>query len=47
MGDMSVIGPRPCVTYELGDFETLNKKYKKRFLVKAGLDWLGSNQGKK
>ena len=20
-GDMSVVGPRPCVTYELGDFE--------------------------
>lgn len=36
-GDMSVVGPRPCVTYELGDFETLNKKYKKRFQVKAGL----------
>ncbi len=31
MGDMSVVGPRPCVTYELGDFDTLNKKYKKRF----------------
>lgn len=36
-GDMSVIGPRPCVTYELGDFDTLNKRYKKRFRVKAGL----------
>ena len=36
-GDMSVIGPRPCVTYELGDFDTLNKRYKKRFNVKAGL----------
>lgn len=36
-GDMSVIGPRPCVTYELGDFNTLNKRYKKRFEVKAGL----------
>lgn len=36
-GDMSVIGPRPCVRYELGDFDTLSKKYKKRFLVKAGL----------
>ena len=32
-GDMSVVGPRPCVTYELGDFDTLNKKYKKRFWV--------------
>lgn len=36
-GDMSVVGPRPCVTCELGDFETLNKKYRKRFEVKAGL----------
>lgn len=36
-GDMSVIGPRPCVIYELGDFDTLNKRYKKRFEVKAGL----------
>lgn len=36
-GEMSVVGPRPCVTYELGDFETLNKKYKKRFQMKAGL----------
>lgn len=36
-GDMSVVGPRPCVTYELGNFETLNRKYRKRFEVKAGL----------
>lgn len=36
-GDMSVVGPRPCVTYELGDFDTLNSRYKKRFEVKAGL----------
>lgn len=39
-GDMSVVGPRPCVTYELGDFCTLNKKYKQRFQVKAGLTGL-------
>jgi lipopolysaccharide/colanic/teichoic acid biosynthesis glycosyltransferase len=36
-GDMSLVGPRPCVTYELGDYETLNKKFKKRFRVKAGI----------
>lgn len=46
MGDMSVVGPRPCVTYELGDFETLNKKYKKRFKVKAGLTGLAQIKGR-
>lgn len=45
-GDMSVIGPRPCVTYELGDFNTLNKKYKKRFQVKAGLTGLAQIKGR-
>lgn len=37
IGDMSIVGPRPCVSYELGDFDTLNKTYKKRFEAKAGL----------
>lgn len=46
MGDMSVVGPRPCVTYELGDFDTLNKKYKKRFQVKAGLTGLAQVKGR-
>lgn len=46
MGDMSVVGPRPCVTYELGDFETLNKKYRKRFQVKAGLTGLAQIRGR-
>ena len=45
-GDMSVVGPRPCVTYELGDFDTLNKKYKKRFQVKAGLTGLAQIRGR-
>lgn len=39
-GDMSIVGPRPCVEYELGDYETLNNKYKKRFQMKAGLTGL-------
>ena len=30
-GDLSLVGPRPCVSYELGDYETLNRRYKKRF----------------
>lgn len=46
LGDMSVVGPRPCVTYELGDFDTLNKRYKKRFEVKAGLTGLAQVKGR-
>ncbi len=46
VGDMSVVGPRPCVTYELGDFDTLNKRYKKRFVVKAGLTGLAQVRGR-
>lgn len=45
-GDMSIVGPRPCVTYELGDFDTLNKKYKKRFQMKAGLTGLAQVKGR-
>ena len=45
-GDMSVVGPRPCVEYELGDFDTLNKRYKKRFHVKAGLTGLAQTMGR-
>lgn len=46
LGDMSVVGPRPCVSYELGDFETLNNRYKKRFTVKAGLTGLAQVKGR-
>ena len=45
-GDMSLVGPRPCVTYELGDYETLNKKYKKRFRVKGGITGLAQCKGR-
>ena len=45
-GQMSVVGPRPCVKYELGDFDTLNKKYKKRFQMKAGLTGLAQVKGR-
>lgn len=45
-GQMSVIGPRPCVKNELGDYDTLNKKYKKRFEMKAGLTGLAQIKGR-
>lgn len=46
IGDMSVVGPRPCVEYELGDYGTLNKRYKKRFRMKAGLTGLAQVKGR-
>ena len=45
-GDISVVGPRPCVSYELGDFDTLNKKFKKRFQVKGGITGLAQCKGR-
>ena len=45
-GDMSIVGPRPCVTYELGDYNTLNKKYKKRFTVVPGITGLAQVEGR-
>ena len=45
-GDMSFVGPRPCVDYELGDFSTLNKRYKKRFEVISGLTGYAQIQGR-
>lgn len=46
MGDISLVGPRPCVTHELGDFGTLNSKYKKRFAVKGGITGLAQAKGR-
>lgn len=45
-GDISLVGPRPCVKYELGDFDTLNKRYKKRFEVKGGITGLAQVEGR-
>ncbi|HHU52440.1 MAG TPA: sugar transferase [Firmicutes bacterium] len=45
-GDLSIVGPRPPVTYELGDYDTLNKKYKKRFLMKGGITGLAQVKGR-
>ena len=45
-GDLAIVGPRPCVKYELGDFDTLNRKYKKRFEVRAGITGLAQVKGR-
>lgn len=45
-GDLSIVGPRPPVTYELGDYDTLNKKYKKRFSMKGGITGLAQVKGR-
>lgn len=45
-GDMTAVGPRPPVTYELGDYETLNSRFKKRFRMKAGITGLAQINGR-
>lgn len=45
-GDISIVGPRPCVKNELGDYETLNQKYKKRFEVLGGITGLAQISGR-
>lgn len=45
-GDLSIVGPRPSVTYELGDYETLNKRYKKRFSMRGGITGLAQVKGR-
>ncbi len=46
IGDMSFIGPRPPVEFELGEYKNLNAKYKKRFEVKAGITGLAQVKGR-
>ncbi len=45
-GELSIVGPRPPVTYELGDFATLNAKYKKRFSMQGGITGLAQVKGR-
>jgi lipopolysaccharide/colanic/teichoic acid biosynthesis glycosyltransferase len=45
-GEMSIVGPRPPVFYELGDYETLNARYKKRFAILPGITGLAQVEGR-
>jgi lipopolysaccharide/colanic/teichoic acid biosynthesis glycosyltransferase len=46
IGQMSFVGPRPPVTYELGDYSTLNCIFSKRFQMKAGITGLAQVNGR-
>lgn len=46
MGSMSIVGPRPAVTYELGDYATLRDHMKIRFTVKPGITGLAQVSGR-
>ncbi len=45
-GDMSIVGPRPPVSYELGNYDELNEDYKRRFTVLPGITGLAQIKGR-
>lgn len=45
-GDMSFVGPRPPVTYELGDYEAWDDDLKHSFSVKPGVTGLAQVSGR-
>ena len=46
MGSMSIVGPRPAVSYELGDYATLTDRMKIRFTVRPGITGLAQVSGR-
>lgn len=46
IGSMSIVGPRPAVTYELGDYAALTDHMKIRFSVKPGITGLAQVSGR-
>ena len=45
-GDMSFVGPRPPVTYELGDLNSLTPDFENRFDMKPGVTGLAQVNGR-
>ena len=45
-GDMSFVGPRPPVNYELGNYNDFNENLKKRFRVKPGITGYAQTNGR-
>ncbi len=45
-GDMSFVGPRPPVTYELGDLDDLTQEFNDRFRIKPGVTGLAQVSGR-
>jgi lipopolysaccharide/colanic/teichoic acid biosynthesis glycosyltransferase len=45
-GDMSLVGPRPAVTYELGNYTDFDDRLKGRFVMRPGLTGLAQISGR-
>ncbi|WXT99906.1 MAG: UDP-glucose:undecaprenyl-phosphate glucose-1-phosphate transferase [Catillopecten margaritatus gill symbiont] len=45
-GEMSFVGPRPPVTYELGDLDDLTPEFEERFRMKPGVTGLAQVSGR-